>query len=141
MTESLTARLQQRLSSQTAEIEALTSAELTRLASSLRQQSEAALRTMHSDILDTSMMVADELEIIRWTARWWWVALIVTWLMVGVLSVWLSWTAAPSTAGIELYQTFTQEGRTYLMLPEGVEPMVCREGEKTMPCMALPVEN
>ena len=36
--------------SQTAEIEALTSAELTRLASSLKQQSEAALRTMRSDI-------------------------------------------------------------------------------------------
>ena len=46
MTESLTERLQQRLSSQTAEIEALTSAELTRLASSLKQQSEAALRTI-----------------------------------------------------------------------------------------------
>ena len=65
MTESLTARLQQRLSSQTAEIEALTSAELTRLASNLRQQSEAALRTMQNDIQGTSLMMADELEIIR----------------------------------------------------------------------------
>ena len=70
MTASLTERLQQRLSDQTAEIEALTSAELTRLASSLRQQSEAALRTMRSDIQDTSTMMADELEIMRWTARW-----------------------------------------------------------------------
>lgn len=141
MTQSLTERLQAHHAAQTAEIEALTSAELKKLGESLRRVSEAELRSTQDAIREMQASWRSQLESVNAIARWWWVALIVTWLMVGVLSVWLSWTAAPSTAGIELYQTFTQEGRTYLMLPEGVEPMVCREGEKTMPCMALPVEN
>ena len=135
MTESLTARLQQRLSSQTAEIEALTSAELTRLASSLRQQSEAALRTMHNDIQGTSLMMADELEIVRWTARWWWVALIVTWLAIGGLSVWHS-----MRPGQPPVQTFTSEGRTYLVPPAGAEATTCTRGEQRFLCVRLPEE-
>ena len=140
MTESLTARLQQRLSSQTAEIEALTSAELTRLASSLRQQSEAALRTMHSDIQGTSMMMADELEIMRWTARWWWVALIVTWLVIAGLSVW-HWMQ-PAT-GIAQFETFMENGQMFLLLPDGTEPMTCSRAGDTEPlrCVALPMRN
>lgn len=133
MTESLTARLQQRLSSQTSEIEALTSAELTRLASSLRQQSEAALRTMHNDIQGTSLMMADELEIVRLTARWWWVALIVTWLAIGGLSVWHS-----MRPGQPPVQTFTSEGRTYLVPPAGAEATTCTRGEQRFLCVRLP---
>lgn len=140
MTESLTERLQQRLSSQTAEIEALTSAELTRLANSLKQQSEAALRTMRSDIQDTSMMMADELEIMRWTARWWWVALIVTWLVIGGFSVW-RWMQ-PAT-GIAQFEIFTENGQTFLLLPDGTEPMTCSRvgGTEPLRCVALPTRN
>ena len=58
MTVSLTERLQQRLSDQTAEIEALTSAELKQLATRLRQQCAAELRTMQSDIQGTSLTMA-----------------------------------------------------------------------------------
>ena len=132
MTESLTERLQKKLSSQTAEIEALTSAELTRLASSLRQQSEAALRTMQNDSQGTSLMMADELEIVRWTARWWWVALIVTWLAIAGLSVWHWMSPAP-----DQFPIFRNGGQSYLMLPEGTEPMIC-QGEQPFLCLKLP---
>ena len=141
MTQSLTERLQAHHAAQTAEIEALTSAELKKLGESLRRVSEAELRSTQDAIREMQASWRSQLKSVNAIARWWWVALIVTWLAAGVWSVWHSWTRAPSTAGIALYQTFTHEGRTYLMLPEGVEPMVCREGEKTMPCMALPVEN
>ena len=140
MTESLTERLQQRLSSQTAEIEALTSAELMRLASSLKQQSEAALRTMRSDIQDTSTMMADELEIMRWTARWWWAALLVTWLVIGGFSVW-RWMQPPT--GIAQFETFTENGQMFLLLPEGTEPMTCSRvgGTEPLRCVALPTRD
>ena len=132
MTESLTARLQQRLSSQTAEIETLTSAELKRLANSLRQQSEAALRTMQNDIQGTSLMMADELEIVRLTARWWWVALIVTWLAIAGLSVW-HWMSPAS----DPFPIFRSGGQSYLMLPDGTEPLIC-QGEQPFLCLKLP---
>ena len=141
MTRSLTERLQERQAAQTAEIEALTLSELKRLGESLRRASEAELRSTQDAIREMQASWRSQLESVNAIARWWWVALIVTWLMAGGFWAWHSWTRAPSTAGIELYQTFTQEGRTYLMLPEGVEPMVCCEGEVQMPCVALPVEN
>ena len=141
MTQSLTERLQARHAAQTAEIEALTSAELKRLGESLRRVSEAELRSTQSVIREMQESWSSQLESVNAIARWWWVGLIVTWLMMGGLSAWHSWTSRPSTAGIELYQTFTHEGRTYLMLPEGVEAMICRQGERRMPCVALPVEN
>ena len=138
---SLTERLQERQAAQTAEIEALTSAELKRLGESLRRVSEAELRSTQDAIREMQASWSSQLESVNVIARWWWVGLIVTWLMVGVLSAWYSWTKAPSTAGIGLYQTFTHEGRSYLMLPEGTEAMICRQGESRMPCMALPVED
>ena len=141
MTQSLTERLQERQAAQTAEIEALTSAELKKLAENLMRVSEAELISTHDAIREMNARWTSQLETVNAIARWWWMALIVTWLMVGVLSAWHSWTSGPSTAGIELYQTFTHEGRSYLMLPEGVEPMICRQGERRMPCVALPVEN
>ncbi|MFN3313930.1 MAG: hypothetical protein ACK46Q_10730 [Hyphomonas sp.] len=141
MTQSLTERLQARHATQMAEIEALTSAELKKLAENLMRVSEAELISTHDAIREMNARWNSQLETVNAIARWWWMALIVTWLMVGVLSVWHSWTKSPSTAGIGLYQTFTHEGRSYLMLPEGTEPMVCRQGEKRMPCVALPVEH
>lgn len=141
MTQSLTERLQARHAAQTAEIEALTSAELQRLGESLRRVSEAELRSSQDVIREMNARWSSQLESVNAIARWWWVGLIVTWVMVGVLSAWLFWTSSPSTAGIEIYQTFTHEGRTYLMLPEGTEAMVCRQGETRMPCVALPMGN
>ena len=132
MTVSLTERLQQRLSDQTAEIEALTSAELKQLATRLRQQCAAELRTMQSDIQGTSLMMADELEIVRWTARWWWVALIVTWLVIAGLSVWHWMSPAPDP-----FPIFKTGGESYLMLPDGTEPMIC-QGEQPFLCLKLP---
>ena len=141
MTQSLTERLQARHAAQTAEIEALTSAELKRLGESLRRVSEAELRSTQDVIREMQASWTSQLKSVNAIARWWWAALIVTWLMAGGLWAWHFWTRAPSTAGIALYQTFTHEGRTYLMLPEGVEAMICRQGETRMPCMALPVED
>lgn len=141
MTRSLTERLQERQAAQTAEIEALTLSELKKLGENLRRASEAELRSTQDAIREMQASWSSQLESVNVIARWWWVALIVTWVMVGALSAWHSLTSRPSTAGIELYQTFTHEGRSYLMLPEGTEPMVCRQGERRMPCVALPVEN
>lgn len=141
MTRSLTERLQERLDSQSAEIEALTLSELKRLGESLRRASQAEFSSTESAISEMNARWSSQLESVNAIARWWWVGLIVTWVMVGVLSVWHSWTSGPSTAGIALYQTFTHEGRTYLMLPEGVEPLICRQGERRMPCVALPGGN
>lgn len=133
MTVSLTERLQQRLSSQTAEIEALTSAELKQLATRLRQQCEAELRTMQSDIQGTSLNMARELRIVRWTGRWWWGALIMTWLAIGALWVWHSMERDPSQMPI-----FRSGGQSYLVPPEGVEPKICRQGERQFLCLKLP---
>lgn len=141
MTQSLTERLQARHATQMAEIEALTSAELKKLAENLMRVSEAELISTHDAIREMNARWTSQLETVNAIARWWWVALIATWVMVGGLSAWHSWTTAPSTAGIALYQTFTHEGRTYLMLPDGTEAMICRQGERRMPCMALPVEE
>jgi hypothetical protein len=141
MTQSLTERLQAHHAAQTAEIEALTSAELKKLGESLRRVSEAELRSTQDVIREMQARWTSQLKTVNAIARLWWAALIVTWLMAGGFWAWHSWTSSPSTAGLELYQTFTHEGRTYLMLPEGTEPMTCRKGEVQMPCVALPVEN
>ena len=133
MTASLTERLQQRLSSQTAEIEALTSAELKQLATRLRQQCEAELRTMQSDIQGTSLNMERELRIVRWTGRWWWGALIMTWLAIGGLWVWHSMDRDPS-----LLPIFRSGGQSYLVLPGGIEPTICQQGERQFLCMKLP---
>ena len=132
MTASLTERLQQRLSSQTAEIEALTSAELKQLATRLRQQCEAELRTMQSDIQGTSLTMARELRIVRWTGRWWWGALIATWLAIGGLWAWHSMERDPQMP------IFRSGGRSYLVPPEGVEPTICQKGERQFLCLKLP---
>lgn len=141
MTQSLTERLQERQAAQMAEIEALTSAELKKLGESLKRVSQAELRSTQSVIREMQESWSSQLESVNVIARWWWLALIVTWAMAGGLWAWHSWTTAPSTAGIALYQTFTHEGRTYLMLPEGTEAMVCRQGERRMPCVVLPRED
>ena len=138
MTRSLTERLQERQAAQSAEIEALTLSELKRLGESLRRASEAELRSTESVIHEMHETWSSQLESVNAIARWWWLALIVTWLVAGGLWAWHSLVTPPATAGIDLYQTFTHEGRTYLMLPEGTEALVCRQGEMRMPCVVLP---
>lgn len=136
MTESLTERLQAKLATQTKEIEALTSNELTKLAANLQQQSLEELETMRHAIGATSAMLNVDLQAVKIAGRYWWIALIVTWLAIGGLSAWL-WMQ-PRTAGIELYQTFTYEGQTYLLLPDGTRAMTCKTDGKSVPCVALP---
>lgn len=141
MTQSLTERLQERQAAQLAEIEALTSSELKKLGENLRRASQAELRSTQSVIREMHETWSSQLESVNVIARWWWLALIVTWLMAGGLWAWHSLVTPPATAGIALYQTFTHEGRTYLMLPEGAEALVCRQGERRMPCVVLPGEE
>ncbi len=141
MTRSLTERLKDRLDSQTAEIEALTSSELKKLAASLKTASEAELRSTHSAIREAHERMRSDLLVLKRFGSWWWGALIVTWLAILGLLALLLRASPPETVGIELYQTFSYEGRTYLLLPEGTEAMVCLQGELRVPCVALPQEN
>lgn len=133
MTESLTARLQKRLASQSAEIEAMTSAELKKLATSLQRECSAALNSTRADIQDTTETLDASLTRLRRFGRWWWVALIVTWLAIGGLSVWHS-----MRPGQPPVQTFTSEGRTYLVPPAGAEATTCTRGEQRFLCVRLP---
>lgn len=142
MTQSLTERLQEKLATQSAEIEALTASELRQLGERLKRESEDVLTSMRN-VLHRSMVEAMEpltrdLARLRRFGRWWWLALGLTWVIAGGLSLW-HWMS-PATAGIGLYQTFTYEGRTFLMLPEGTEALTCRQGEQSgIPCVVLPM--
>lgn len=136
MTESLTERLQKRLASQSAEIESLTASELRRLATSLRTESDAVLRSTQGDILDTTEKLDASLTRLRRFGRWWWVALIVTWLVTGGLLVWLSMRPGPPPV-----QTFTSQGRTYLVPPAGAEAQTCTKGDYRFLCVLLPEGN
>ncbi len=141
MTQNLTERLQERLNQQTAEIEELTVNELKQLASKLQHESNRVLNTTQAHILATSEDLEQSLHRLRRFGRWWWAGLIVAYLLIGVLSVWHSMTPEPkTTAGIELYQTFTHEGRTYLLLPDGTQALTCTETTSGTPitCMLLP---
>jgi hypothetical protein len=139
MTQSLTERLQARQAAQMTEIEALTSAELKRLAENLRRASEAELNSTHAAIREMNARWTFQLKTINAIARWWWVALIATWVMLGGLWLWHSRASQSPPQGIAQYQTFWYEGRTYLMLPEGTEVMTCRSAGQVMPCAALPM--
>lgn len=139
MTQSLTERLQARQAAQMAEIEALTSAELKKLAGNLKRASEAELLSTHDAIRAMNAQWISQLKTVNAIARWWWAALIATWVMVGGLWAWHSLSAPPPPQGIAQYQTFWFEGRTYLMLPEGTEVMTCRSEGQVMPCAALPM--
>ena len=143
MTQSLTERLQERLATQSAEIEALTTSELQRLGASLRSESEAALASMRSamakSIEGTTRPLLRDLERLRGIGRWWWGTLVLSWATIAMLMALLAWRwVSPETDGLAMYQTFTYAGRTYVMLPEGTEAMTCRQGPRMVPCMSLP---
>lgn len=138
MTQKLTERLQERLAQQSAEIEELTLSELRQLAKRLQRESELVLSSTQANIRATTEEVNASLTRLKRFGKWWWAALIVTWLMIGGLSVWHS--TVPKTAGIELYQTFTFGDRTYLLLPEGTRAVTCTEtgSARKIPCVQLP---
>ena len=143
MTQSLTERLAERLATQSAEIEALTTSELQRLGASLRTESEAALRSMsgsiHESIETTTRPLRRDLEKLRGIGRWWWGTMVLSWATIAMLLIFLAWRwINPEPTGLAMYQTFTYAGRTYVMLPEGTEAMICRQGTRAVPCMALP---
>jgi len=133
MTESLTARLQKRLASQSAEIESMTSAELQRLAASLKRECEAVLRSTQSDIHDTTEKLDASLTRLRRFGNWWWVALIVTWLTIGGFYAWHS-----LRPGLPEMRSFTSEGWTYLVPPPGARATTCTDGEYQYLCVRLP---
>lgn len=133
MTESLTARLQKRLATQSAEIESMTSTELKRLATSLKHESEAVLRSTQSDIHETTEKLNGSLRRLRRFGNWWWVALIVTWLTIGGFYAWHSLRPRPPEM-----QSFTSEGWTYLVPPAGAVATTCTSEEYRFLCVKLP---
>ena len=156
MTQSLTERLQERLATQSAEIERLTTSELKQLGERLRHESETALSSMSASLhaaLETAMQpLSGDLSRLRRWGRWWWAALALTWLTMASLTalllwLWMSpsgWRAtwsgtASGTEGIAMYQTFRFEGRSYLLVPEGTMAVTCRRGEEQRPCLVLPM--
>jgi hypothetical protein len=151
MTQSLTERLQERLATQSAEIEALTASELRQLGERLTSESQAALASMrsalHESITETTGPLQRDLERLRGIGRWWWSALALTWLMLAGLTGLLLWlwmgmsgmgSATTGASDTEPYPTFRQEGRRYMVLPEGAQATTCRQGERVRPCVVLP---
>lgn len=149
MTQSLTERLAERLATQSAEIEALTTSELARLGQSLRSESEAALSSMRSAMAEsmasTTASLTRDLDRLKRLGRWWWGTLLLSWATIAMLmafSLWL-WMSPPTTtarlSGMGVDPVFTAEGRTYLLLPQGSQALQCRQGqEQWVPCVALP---
>jgi hypothetical protein len=150
MTQSLTARLQERQATQSAEIERITASELNRLGQSLRAESELALSSMQSAMAEsmasTTASLERDLSRLRRLGRWWWGTLLLSWATIAMLmafSLWL-WMSpglglgTTSASDTEPYPTFTQEGRTYMVLPSGTQATTCQQGEQVRPCVVMP---
>lgn len=141
MTESLTERLRQRVTSQTAETEKIINAELGKLTNGIRRQLNADLASIQNDITATSLRISGDLSALRWASRYWWIALILTWLIVGGLLTWHSMSGSggsPGQMSLSDYQTFTHEGRKFLIVPVGSEPASCIQSGQTVGCVLLP---
>lgn len=141
MTESLTERLRQRAASQTAEAETILKAELSKLSSGIRQQLTGELARIQNDITATSLRISTDLTALKWASRYWWIALILTWLIGGGLLTWHSMSGngnGPGQMSLSDYQTFTHEGRKYLIVPIGSEPANCTQSGQTVGCVLLP---
>ena len=141
MTESLTERLRQRAASQVAETEQIVKAELSQLTRGIRQQLNAELASIQNDITATSLRISTDLTALRWASRYWWIALILTWLIGGGLLTWHSMSgngSSPGQMSLSDYQTFTHEGRKYLIVPIGSEPANCTQSGQTVGCVLLP---
>ena len=139
MTESLTERLRQRAASQTAETEMILKAELSKLSSAIKQQLTGELSRIQSDITAASLRISTDLIALKWASRYWWIALIATWLIGGGLLTWHSMSgSSPGQMNLSDYQTFTHEGRKYLIVPIGSEPASCTQSGQTVSCVLLP---
>ena len=146
----MTQSLAERLATQSAEIEALTTSELARLGQSLKAESEAALSSMRSAMAEsmasTTASLERDLSRLRRLGRWWWGTMALSWATMVALTafslwLWMSPGTGPGTtraSGATPYPTFTQEGRTYMVLPSGTEATTCRQGEQVRPCVVLP---
>lgn len=128
---------------QSADIEALTTSELSKLGVSLRIESGVALTSMRNAILGsietTTRPLSRDVVRPRGIGLWCWVMLVVIWATIAMfmaLSVrrWVS----PEPIRLALHQTFTCAGRTYVMLPERIEAVTCRQGARPARCMAFP---
>mgnify|MGYP003627561432 CR=1 FL=1 len=144
MTESLTERLRLRAAAQATENEKIISGELSKLTATIKQQLNDELRSIQNDISGTSLRISADLTALKWASRYWWAALIATWLIWGGLYTWHSITATnsgPTQSGpmtLADYQTFTHEGRSYLIVPQGSIATTCTSGEDVVGCIALP---
>lgn len=133
MTESLRERLRQSAASQTSENTRIINAELEKLTSNIRQQLNGELASIQNDIAGTSLRISADLKSLRWASRYWWIALILTWLIGGGLSVWLSMRPDPPP-----FQTFESDGLSYLVPPAGSNATTCKRGDQEFLCVRLP---
>ena len=133
MTESLRERLRQNAASQTAENSRIINDELEKLTGNIRQQLNEGLASIQSDITGTSLRISTDLKALRWASRYWWIALILTWVIGGGLSVWLSMRPAQPPV-----QMFESGGSSYLVPPAGSDATTCKRGEQSFLCVRLP---
>jgi len=144
MTESLTERLRKKAAAQTAENEKIIAAELEKLTSGISKRLSGELASIQNDITATSLRISTDLTALKWASRYWWIALIATWVIWGGLYTWHSISASRSVTAqsgpmsLSDYQTFTHEGRKYLIVPQGSVAATCTSGEEVVGCIALP---
>ena len=140
MTQSLKERLAERLESQTAEIEAMTAAELKKLANAAQKHAATELARIESDIRAQNQKIGATLRQFSWmkgVVVGTWACLIVSLMLTGFL-VWRSTVPPMRTATLP---TFTDaEGRSYVVLPFGSETSPChsRTSGATLTCVELP---
>jgi len=155
----LTAQLQEKMAEERQQIEALTTAELQRLAESLRISSRAALDAMESDTRERLARMRREMDEIATRQRRWplWTALssaVIAGAVFALLWMATSWARSDlKTALTERYEarqvldqlndhtggiTMQEDskGQRYVVAPEGSENRIC----KGVPCIRLPKE-
>jgi hypothetical protein len=140
MTENLTERLRKKAVNQTAETEKIVSDELKRLSNAIREQLRDEFLLTQIDIRDHRMIMSADLEALNTFSRRW--VLVVAGLLVGlvILVCFLIWLLIQAVRPMDLrsYQTFTENGQVYLIVPEGSVATNCRSSGKAVACIRLP---
>ena len=137
MTQSLKERLAERLESQTAEIEAMTAAELKKLADAAQKQATTELERMKRGIHEQSAEMSETLRQLSWLKN----VVAVTWgclivsLMVAGLLIWRSEQERPPFMALPIV---TSGEAAYALLPAGSRVIECRLREELVPCMEIP---
>lgn len=137
MTRSLAERLQEKLSDQTAEIAAMTDSELKKLSEHVTQSVAAELNGIEIVIARSVNGMTDDLPRLKWIVGATWAALIVSLCLV-IFSAWLSIQPRPVQVMPSGVRSFQSDGRTYLTVPEGIEPKTCLDGRQEILCLLLP---